>query len=364
MSIQWRAADGIHDMFPIKYTETNGNKMFMTPIYKEGASAFAFPGNGHDMHILQISHKDLTVSSTGGTCKSIVNVLSANISANIHSVKMCTRNDTTVSVDPQTTITLNPVYFRDIGRTGASGFKSYECSWSSTSAWPGSNTDELWKWSSSPTAAQPRRNGTIYCGPQWDGEDRSSGVAWGFVIALNRTDLWPNPEAILTFGTIFAVPKENKFHAITIYFKGGTKGNLESYMATRRVGNNVVKRPIAKFTSACLRYPLCAYVTDDKLREGVPANWQSNTMDYFETTYATTSSPYRSHKDIQLIGEDSSAKYILAKGRTAITKDDCHIFTPPGVVYSGSSATNVFPNAYAPTILDAWISIIPSHHYG
>lgn len=361
MSIQWRDADGgIHDMFPIKYTTANNNKMFMTPIYKEGASAFAFPGNGRDTHILQISHRDLTVSSDGDKSKPH-NSAFTDLQDNIHSVQMCLSNDTTVSVDPQNTIMLNPVYFRDIGRTGASGFKSYEYGWSSTNAWPGSGKNELWNWSPTLTGGQPRRNGTIYCSPQWDGEKRGEGVAWGFVIALNRTDLWPNSEAILTFGTIFSVPKENKFHAITIYFKGGTKGNLTTDVGIR----GGVNRPIMRYNSTNMHYPLCAYVTDDKLREGVPANWQNNTMDYFETTYATKdSSPYRSHKDIQLIGEDSSAKYILAKGRITITKDDCHIFTPPGVVYSGSSATNIYPRAYAPTIFDAWISIIPSKYYG
>lgn len=362
MSIQWRDADGgIHDMFSIKYTTANNNKMFMTPIYKEGASAFAFPGNGRDTHILQISHRDLTVSSDGGKSKPILVASDANINANVTAVQMCTSANTIVRVVTPTTTTLNPVYFRDIGQTGASGFKSYEYSWSSTNAWPGSGENELWKWSPTLTGGQPRRNGTIYCSPRWDGEDRGRGVAWGFVIALNRTDLWPNSEAILTFGTIFSVPKENKFHAITIYFKGGTKGNLTTDVGIR----NGVKRPIMRYNSTNMHYPLCAYVTDDKLREGVPANWQMNTMDYFETTCATSkSSPYRSHKDIQLIGEDSSAKYILAKGRIAITKDDCHIFTPPGVVYSGSSATNIYPLAHTPTILDAWISIIPSHHYG
>lgn len=361
MSIQWRDADGIHDMFPVKYTSANNNKMFMTPIYKEGTSAFAFPGNGHDTHILQISHRDLTVSSTGGTCKPFV-ATSANISANLSMVQMCITGDMTVLVHPSASITLNPVYFRDIGRTGASGFKSYEYSWSSTHAWPGSGEDELWDWKSTHA---PCRNGTIYCGPAWDGEQRDNGIAWGFVIALNKSNLWPNPEAILTFGTIFAVPKENKYHAITIYFKGGTKGNLVDYNAIRNTGGSFISRRIMRFTSACMRYPLCAYVTDDKLREGVPANWQKNTMDYFETTYATTkTSPYRSHKDIQLIGEDSTLKYILAKGRTAITKDDCHIFTPPGVMYSGSSATNVSSPTVSPIIMDAWISIIPSQHYG
>lgn len=349
MSIQWRVGDKTYDMFPIKCT-TN-NKMFMTPIYKEGSNAFAFPGNGHDIHILQISHRDLNVSASGDRPWPMSG---NNASYTAHHIAMCTSGDCVTGVDMFSPVILNPYYFKDIGRTDVSGFKSYTYSWSSTNAWPSSGEDGLWDWS----ARKPRRNGTIYRGPSWDGEERN-GAAWGFVIALDRSDLWPNPEAILTFGTIFAVPQKNDRHSITIYFKGGTKGNLEKTTGTKW-GTNIV-RNIMKYTTSNFHYPLCAFVTDDKLREGVPANWQKNTMNYYETTYATDKlSPYRSHKDIQLIGEDADYKYILAKGRTAITKDTCHIFTPPTVVYSG----NISNTPYSPTMLDAWVSIIPSTNYG
>lgn len=145
---------------------------------------------------------------------------------------------------------------------------------------------------------------------------------YGFLIGLKNTNIWPASAMSAIFGMLVGVPKSNTIHSMAMYYKCGTKYDLYP--------TSTPAFPYKNDSSHVKRVKYLFSATDSAI-SGYEANPNS----------------------VKLISVDSNYKYFVIKGNARMNPNNCAIFTPPFVVYSGNSTGGL----KAPSvILDSWVS--------
>ena len=364
MSISYKYNDKRLSLFPLVYDNAKGNKFFMCPIWRPGKEKAVFPYQCK--HVLQLSHANYNISAI---CRRAYPSGGSNQTMYPSGIRMRESNGY-ISDSYWANYNwagLNPYYFRDMGCETSAKFCSTDGLRPriSHSAWPGNSANcpgggEIWDHSDH----VPARNACIYLGNYahrtiaYHGEE---SAAYGFVIALNKKSYWSSSSVMMEMGQIFAVDKGNTAHSITMYYKGSTKGGLTYPNGTYYYAKDTHETrdgwySTQRYQSGALRHVFRFYGKDSdisgfnvggKTYRTSAYNWNQYHSRYYEGAETTQD---KNAKNIKLIGEDSTYKYIIAKGRHRITSADTHIFTPPSILYSGNKS-----GVIEPLIIDAWV---------
>ena len=364
MAISYKYNDKRVSLFPLICDTKKGNKFYMCPIWKPGEEKAVFPYACK--HVLQLSHDEHNISAV---CRRAFPSGTSNMTMSVYGIRFRQSNGyvTDTTYGQQSNAGLNPYYFYELGCPQTARFAAVKRPRVTMSAWPGdsactSETNAIWEWRGQ-TNGCPHRNACIYLGG-YDNQSIHHGAgyaAYGFVIALNKPDYWSTTSVWMEMGQIFAVDKGNTAHSITLYYKGSTKGGLSSptskYYTKEESGET--KNGYYKYQSykpGHLREIFRFYGKDSDISGfnvgGKTYRTTAENWNQYHSSYYSGAEPNQDRyaKNVKIIGEDSTYKYIIAKGRHKISSADTHIFTPPCIYYSGNKS-----GVIEPLIIDAWI---------
>jgi len=310
MSVFYKYGSTSACLFPVMPHSTD--KMYMAPLWCDGKTKMAYP---HDcIHLIQTSHDSYTITAQYYKTSSPQGSYYSNTSDITIQIK---ENGTTkmVTVDGTDFPFTNPAWTWEFGKSDRR-FDSHKFASNSDAAWPGTaGNNPLWK------NDLPQMDAQIY-------ENVGGTNPAGFVIALDKSGLWPsstNGVYPLMMGMIFKVPKGNTKHSITLFYKGSSYKKIrQNYWMWP--GNSVKKI-------------LSRYVEDADVNGW---NVALNMTD---------------QKNVKLICTDNSYKFFYVKGCGSTKKgvDGTHFFSMPHVLYSGNKSGLI----EAPIVVDAWIGIRP-----